>query len=84
MVGISVLACNLESNLMYSKIRDIVTSIMVNNSYDIIVTVVAQPPWVTYLICVILMLIIINKSLDTPPLQLPNMKPTVMFFVNET
>lgn len=69
---------------MYSRTRDIVTSLIIDNLNDLMVTVVAQPAWVTYLTCVYLISIIINKGIDTPTLQLPNMKPAIMFFVNET
>lgn len=69
---------------MYNIIVDLVTSLMVNNLNDMIVTVVAQPTWITYLICVYLLSILINKGIDTFTPQLPNMKPAIMFFVNET
>lgn len=69
---------------MYNIIVDLVTSLMVNNLSDMIVTVVAQPTWITYLTCVYLISKLINKGIDTPTPQLPNMKPAIMFFVNET
>ncbi len=69
---------------MYNIIVDLVTSLMVNNLDDIIVTVVAQPTWVTYLTCVYLISKLINIGIDTPTPQQPNMKPAIMFLVNET
>jgi len=69
---------------MYSITIDLVTSLMVNNLNDLLVTVVAQPTGITYLTCVFLLSIIINKGIDTLTPQLPNMKPAIMFFVNET
>lgn len=65
-------------------IVDLVTSLMANTLSDIIVTVVAQPTWITYLLCVYLMVELINKGIDTPTPQLPSMKPAVMLFVSET
>lgn len=69
---------------MYNIIVDLVTSILVNNLSDIAITLVAQPTWITFLICVYLLSRLINKGIDIPTLQLPNMKPAIMFIVNET
>jgi len=75
---------HLESSKMYNIIVDLVTSLMVNNLHDLTAMAVAQPTWVTYLMCIYLLSKLINKGIDTPTLQLPNMKPAIMFFVNET
>ncbi|GEM_PF-4217109 len=69
---------------MYNRIVDLVIDLIMNNLNDLIVMVVAQPAWITYLTCVYLMLTVINKSIDTSPPQQPNMNPAIMFFVNET
>lgn len=69
---------------MYNIIVDLVTSLMVNNLNDMIVMVVAQPTWITYLTCVYLISKLINIGIDTPTPQQPNMKPAIMFIVNET
>lgn len=58
---------------MYNRIVDLVINLMVDNLNDMIVTAVAQSSWITYLTCVYLISKLINKGIDTPPLQLPSM-----------
>lgn len=68
---------------MYSKTVDLVISLVASNLCQIMIMAVAQPTWITYLTCVYLISILIDKGIDALTLQQPRMKPAIMRIVKE-